>query len=80
MLLRDSVIIGLQNRADAMSYIRSHAQETADDVINQHIDLYVNRFSSEPGQDGLQAVLTLLQSLPENHSLSLHDIISPWVN
>jgi len=80
MLLRDSVIHGLQNRADAMSYIRSHAQETADDVINQHIDLYVNRFSSEPGQDGIQAVLALLQSLPENHSLSLHDIFSPWVN
>ncbi|HPF00775.1 MAG TPA: 1,4-dihydroxy-6-naphthoate synthase [Bacteroidales bacterium] len=80
MLLQESVIYGLQHRDDAMSYIRSHAQETDDDVINHHIDLYVNQFSSEPGQDGLQAVLTLLQSLPENHSLSLHDIFSPWVN
>jgi len=80
MLLQASVIYGLQHRDDAMSYIRSHAQETAEDVICKHIDLYVNRFSSEPGQEGLQAVLTLLQSLPENHSLSLHDIFSPWVN
>ena len=80
ILLRDSIIHGLQNRADAMSYIRSHAQETADDIINQHINLYVNQFSSEPGNEGLQAVLTLLHSLPENHSLSLHDIFSTWVN
>jgi len=80
LLLQESVFYGLKNREDAMPYIRSHAQETADDVINHHIDLYVNLFSSEPGQDGLQAVLTLLRSLPENHSLSLHDIFSPWVN
>lgn len=80
LLLRNSVVYGLQNRDDALPYIRSYAQETADNVINRHIDLYVNRYSSEPGRDGLQAVLTLLQSLPENHSLSLHDIFSPWVN
>lgn len=79
-LIGKSVLHGLNNRNDAMPYIRSHAQESDDAVINQHISLYVNRFSSVPEKAGLCAVLTLLQSLPENHSLSLYDIFSPWVN
>lgn len=79
-LIRNSVLYGLEHRIEAMPYIKAHAQEISDEVINRHIDLYVNEYSSTPLQDGLQAVLTLLQSLPENHSLSLHDIFSPWVN
>ncbi len=79
-LIRNSVLHGLEHRIEAMTYIKAHAQEISDNVINSHINLYVNEYSSNPRQDGLQAVLTLLQSLPENHSLSLHDIFSPWVN
>jgi len=79
-LVRNSVLYGLQNRPESMDYIKCHSQEISDEVINSHIDLYVNDYSINPGQNGLHAVLTLLKSMPENHSLSLHDIFSPWVN
>lgn len=79
-LVRNSVLYGLQNRPESMDYIKCHSHEISDEVINSHIDLYVNDYSTNPGQDGLHAVLTLLKSMPENHSLSLHDIFSPWVN
>ncbi len=32
------------------------------DVVDQHIDLYVNEFTADLGQDGLRAVRTLLDS------------------
>ena len=37
-------------------YICQYAQETDDDVINSHIDLYVNDFSLDLGQEGRAAI------------------------
>lgn len=37
-------------------YIKQHAQETDDSVIDQHIDLYVNEFSLELGDEGKAAI------------------------
>lgn len=45
---------------EARTYIRTHAQELDDTVINQHIDLYVNHFSLDLGEEGLAAVHELL--------------------
>lgn len=44
----------------ARDYIRAHAQELADEVIDAHIALYVNDFSADLGSEGLAAVTTLL--------------------
>lgn len=44
----------------AMPYISQHAQEMERDVILQHIDLYVNDYSVDLGQNGRQAVLRFL--------------------
>ncbi len=41
-------------------YIISHAQEMDPSVIRQHIDLYVNRFSRDLGDEGQRAVRVLL--------------------
>ena len=41
-------------------YVRFHAQEMAPLVIQQHIDLYVNRFSRNLGEEGRKAVEALL--------------------
>lgn len=42
-------------------YIRSHAQEMSEDVMRQHIDLYVNNFSVDLGEMGKAAVEELLK-------------------
>lgn len=39
-----------------MDFIRRYAQETEEDVINSHIDLYVNDHSLELGPEGRRAV------------------------
>jgi 1,4-dihydroxy-6-naphthoate synthase len=44
---RESEIIG---------YVRAHAFEMDDDVMRKHIDLYVNAFSDDVGDDGIAAV------------------------
>ncbi len=38
------------------TYIKAHAQELADDVIDAHIGLYVNDFSLDLGEEGVAAV------------------------
>lgn len=44
-----------------MEYIRSHAQEMSDDVLHNHIDLYVNDFSTHIGEEGKKAVEELFR-------------------
>ena len=42
-------------------YVKAHAQEMDDWVINEHIGLYVNSFSENLGEDGLAAVAFFLE-------------------
>jgi 1,4-dihydroxy-6-naphthoate synthase len=42
-------------------YIRMHAQEFEDQVLDDHIGLYVNDFSNQLGDEGLRAVQELLR-------------------
>jgi 1,4-dihydroxy-6-naphthoate synthase len=50
----------LHPRAGA-AYIQKHAQEMAPDVIQQHIDLYVNDYSKDIGETGTTAVTTFFE-------------------
>jgi len=43
-----------------MRYIKQHSQELSEDVINKHIDLYVNDFSIDIGKEGEKAITELL--------------------
>lgn len=45
----------------ARSYIRQHALEMSDEVMQAHIDLYVNDFSLDVGPQGEQAVRELFR-------------------
>ncbi len=45
----------------AAHYIGEHAQEMSAQVCAAHIDLYVNDFSRDLGQEGIQAITHLLQ-------------------
>jgi 1,4-dihydroxy-6-naphthoate synthase len=65
-LLRKSVEYAFGNRSEPVSYIKRHAQEIEDDVISRHIDLYVNDYSIDIGQDGVQAVEELFKRAEES--------------
>lgn len=55
-----SIEFAFKNRGAVMQYIKKHAQEISEDVINRHIDLYVNKYSLDIGADGEKAVQELM--------------------
>jgi len=64
-VLRSSVEFAFANPQLPRQYIKAHAQELADEVIDSHIGLYVNDFSIDLGDEGLAAVTTLLSKAEE---------------
>lgn len=59
-ILRESVEYAFANRSEPMNYIKKHSQEMSGDVINQHINLYVNDYSIDVGQEGEKAVAGII--------------------
>lgn len=57
--LRASVEYAFANPQQPQDYIKQHAQELDDEVIRNHIELYVNDFSVDLGEEGIQAIETL---------------------
>ncbi len=58
-IIRQSIEFAFVNRAASAEFVKQHSQELADDVIQQHIHLYVNDFSTDLGEKGKRAVETL---------------------
>ena len=58
-LLRRSIEYAFANPMTSREFVKQHAQELEDDVIDKHIALFVNDFSLSLGEEGRQAVQTL---------------------
>lgn len=58
--IRASVRHAFDHPEASADYVMAHAQEMSKDVQKQHIDLYVNDFSLDLGNDGFKAVDSLL--------------------
>jgi 1,4-dihydroxy-6-naphthoate synthase len=58
--LRRGIEFAFAHPEASRPYIKAHAQELADSVIDSHIGLYVNDFSLDLGSEGIAAVTTLL--------------------
>jgi 1,4-dihydroxy-6-naphthoate synthase len=54
--IRASLRFARENEAAIMPFVREHAFEMSDDVMRKHIDLYVNDYSDDVGDDGIAAV------------------------
>jgi len=57
--IRSSLLDALASPERTMSYVQSHAQEMDQDVVTQHIKLYVNSFSMDLSAEGQEAVALL---------------------
>lgn len=55
-IIRRSVKFAFENPESGMQFICSHAQEMNEDVIKKHIELYVNNYSVDLGEEGRNAV------------------------
>ncbi|MGM0884723.1 MAG: 1,4-dihydroxy-6-naphthoate synthase [Bacillota bacterium] len=58
--IRASVDYAWTHPDASQAYVMQHAQELAPDVAQAHIDLYVNEFTANLGDDGYAAVAALL--------------------
>ena len=58
--IRESLHYANSHPDEVLDYCRRHSQEMEDRVMKRHIDLYVNDFSLDLGEDGLRAVRSLL--------------------
>lgn len=58
-IMRRSVAFALENPSSSLPFIREHALEMDEEVISAHINLYVNSFSLELGEEGRQAIFSL---------------------
>jgi 1,4-dihydroxy-6-naphthoate synthase len=64
LLIRQSIEYAFQHPDETREYIKKNAQELDDDVIDQHIKLYVNDYSMDIGK-GIIAVEGLLKTAEE---------------
>lgn len=58
-VIHDSLQHALSDRDDALPTMRRYAQEFSDDVLMQHVDLYVNDWTVDLGTVGRQALAEL---------------------
>ncbi|GAB4544909.1 MAG: hypothetical protein Fur0020_14110 [Thermodesulfovibrionia bacterium] len=63
--IRKSIEYSFAHPSEPMDYIKRHAQELSDDVIRQHIALYVNSYSIDIGEEGEMAIEELLRRAVE---------------
>ena len=55
-VIQDSIQFGLDNREQTLPTMRHHAQEFEDEVLFQHVDLYVNDWTIRLGSVGTRAL------------------------
>jgi 1,4-dihydroxy-6-naphthoate synthase len=60
-VIRDSLEYSLANPNSALPTMRKYAQEFDDDVLMQHVDLYVNQWTRDLGSTGVDALARLSQ-------------------
>ena len=55
-MLAESVRFAFENPTLSRAFIKQHAQELEDDIIERHISLFVNDFTISLGEEGRRAV------------------------
>jgi 1,4-dihydroxy-6-naphthoate synthase len=55
-IVKRSVRYAMSNPLSGLDFIRSHAQEMSKDVMYKHIELYVNKYSVDLGEEGRNAI------------------------
>jgi 1,4-dihydroxy-6-naphthoate synthase len=60
-VLRRSVEYAFANPLSSQNFVKQHAQEMSIEVMQKHIDLYVNEYSIDMGEEGTRAVNILFE-------------------
>ncbi|TVY03346.1 1,4-dihydroxy-6-naphthoate synthase [Cohnella terricola] len=74
--IRASVAYAWKHPESSRSYVMEHAQEMDPGVARSHIDLYVNEFTADLGEDGYAAIETLLRRAMDEQLVPRMDLAS----
>ena len=58
-VLRRSILYAMEHPEASANYVAAHAQEISEDILKQHIEMFVNKYSLSLGDEGLRAVRLL---------------------
>lgn len=80
-LIRKSIEFAYQHDYKELTdYVKIHSQEMSEEVMRKHVDLYVNNFSIDLGNDGKNAINKLLEvykNINPKNEFSLESIFIP---
>ena len=65
LLIRKSLDFAFANYPSITDYVKQHSQTMSEDVMRKHIDLYVNNYSLDLGEEGKHAIENLYQVFQE---------------
>ena len=72
-LIRKSLDFAFKNYPLIPDYVKQHSQEMSEDVMRQHIDLFVNNYSLDLGDEGKLAIESLYQVFLELNNQEADD-------
>lgn len=64
-LIKKSVEFAFANPSSSREYVKANAQEMSEEVMKKHIDLYVNDFSIDLGEIGINAIKLMFNKAEE---------------
>ncbi|MGL4363903.1 MAG: menaquinone biosynthesis family protein [Bacteroidales bacterium] len=70
-IMRRSVEYALKNPIESRTFVKHYAQELADNIIELHINMFVNKYTIELDQKAKKAIQILLQ---QNFSSNKNDV------
>src|SRR4030095_6180286 len=76
-LIRKSLEFAFENYPEISGYVKQHSHSLSEDVMRQHIDLYVNNYSLTLGSEGKSAIKTLFECFKKingRHDIADHSL------
>jgi 1,4-dihydroxy-6-naphthoate synthase len=70
-IIAESVRFAFNNPKASVNYIKKHAQDINEEVIQKHINLYVNKYSIDIKEDGKKAIQELTTKAAQLNNLKL---------
>jgi len=60
-IIRNSLAVSWERYPELSGFVKANAQEMEEDVMRKHIDLYVNKYTTDLGKKGRNAIVTLFE-------------------
>ncbi|HMP31272.1 MAG TPA: 1,4-dihydroxy-6-naphthoate synthase, partial [Saprospiraceae bacterium] len=65
--IRSSIEYAMKNKDQVLAYAKNYAQEMDEDVMMNHIELYVNEYSMDVGEQGQKAAALLFEEIGKKY-------------